>query len=719
LPDAALAYALAGLPVLPLAGKVPRIVNGLNGASTDLAVVAEWWARWPEANIGIRTGTDSGLVVLDVDPCSNGRATLEALRREYGPLPRTPTVLTGSGGEHMYFRYPATTEVRNSAGKLGAGLDVRGEGGYVVAPPSVHASGNRYTWVRSLDEPLADCPPWLLASLPQGPRLAPPEGVTYLIPMGQRNAELASIAGTLRRRGLGESEILAALRAVNQERCRPALDAGEVERIAGSISRYPPSLPPRVAPYDGPTRTLTEVVDSFRSWLHLPDPGALYVMLAAVVANRRSGDPCWLLLVAASGAGKTELLSALGRLDEIVPAGVLTEASLLSGTSRKETAPDARGGLLRMVGDYGILTMKDFGSVLSMNRDARAAVLAALREIYDGSWTRHVGTDGGKTLHWEGKLGLIAGCTPAIDRHHAAVAALGERFAFYRLEVNDPKAQGRAALSHLRRERGMRAELRDVVAAFFMGLDAVDQPTPLADSDVERLVALAHLVTRARSPVERESYSSREIELVPDPEVPGRLVGVLASILESLRLIGLDDRVSWPLVIKVAFDSMPAQRRKLLEHLIGSPEPLTTTAAATNIGLPTTTVRRTLEDLAAHHLLARGSGGEGRPDRWAVSDWVRRDYAAATLPESSAVQFPFSPTHEYDDISGTVTTGAPNLLVATASGSDGGGGGGNGVDVPDVTPAPLPRLSFGVPAPTPPAFGREPSASGTEPTWPA
>ena len=257
----------------------------------------------------------------------------------------------------------------------------------------------------------------------------------------------------MRRRGMNGREIHSALVGVNG-RCVPPLEPGELEALAFDVARrYEPAESLGRAAYTGPTRRLDEVVEAFRSWLFLPDPGALYLVLAAVAANRLPGDPCWLLLVGATGAGKSEVLSSLVGLDEVVQAGVLTEASLLSGTGSRERAADAKGGLLRAVGDYGILMAKDFGSVLSMHRDARAAVLAALREVYDGSWTRHVGTDGGRTLHWEGKLGLIAGCTPTVDRHHGALAALGEQFAFYRLNVADPKAQGRRALGHLRRER--------------------------------------------------------------------------------------------------------------------------------------------------------------------------------------------------------------------------------------------------------------------------
>jgi len=171
-------------------------------------------------------------------------------------------------------------------------------------------------------------------------------------------------------------------------------------------------------------------VSVFQSWLHLPDPAPLLAAVGAVAANRLEADPVWLVLVGPPGGGKSEVLGALNGLADVYPTATLTEAALLSGTPKKERDNGAKGGLLREIGDFGIVLCKDFGSVLNMNRDTRAAVLAALREVYDGSWTRHVGTDGGLTLHWRGKVGLVAGCTPTIDRHHAVMSAMASASSF-------------------------------------------------------------------------------------------------------------------------------------------------------------------------------------------------------------------------------------------------------------------------------------------------
>lgn len=173
--DAALIYSTLGWKVFPLhslrdgactcgnpectsLGKHPRTAHGLKDATTDAEQIRFWWEQWPDANIGIATGAESRLVVVDIDPRHGG--TLEAL----GDLPPTVAVRTGGDGWHLYFHYPDGFAIRNNAsGKLGQGIDIRGESGYVVVPPSLHASGERYTWLET-DE-IADLPEHLVARL--------------------------------------------------------------------------------------------------------------------------------------------------------------------------------------------------------------------------------------------------------------------------------------------------------------------------------------------------------------------------------------------------------------------------------------------------------------------------------------------------------------------------------------------------------------------------
>ena len=189
---------------------------------------------WAWSGVGIVTGPLSGVLVLDVDG-PEGEAELQ--KRGH---PVTPMVRTDGGGLHLYFKHP-DHHVRTGI-RVAPGLDVKASGGYVVAPPSVGPNGKAYEWIVSTDEAeLADPPGWLLGLLERERPKGPAEPVGERIPAGQRNKGLASLGGTMRRRGMGETAILAALRATNEERCSPPLEDEEVRKIAASVARYEPA----------------------------------------------------------------------------------------------------------------------------------------------------------------------------------------------------------------------------------------------------------------------------------------------------------------------------------------------------------------------------------------------------------------------------------------------------------------------------------------------
>jgi hypothetical protein len=230
--------------VLPLRpnGKEPLTRQGVKDATTDEATVRRWWAQWPRANLGVATGGVSGLVVLDVDPRSGGDESLHDLEARHGPLPETVTALMGGGGAHYYFAAPPGMVIRSR--QLAPGLDLKAEGGYVVAPPSVHPSGRPYEWevAHSPDEvPLAPLPDWLLELAQDGrspDRYDAFDGQP--ISEGHRHNHLVSLAGKLRADGLSPEAIEAALLEENARRCDPPLPEEEVRRIARSMIAYPP-----------------------------------------------------------------------------------------------------------------------------------------------------------------------------------------------------------------------------------------------------------------------------------------------------------------------------------------------------------------------------------------------------------------------------------------------------------------------------------------------
>ena len=250
--EAALRYAKLGLAVIPLVphGKKPMFKEWQKIASTDEKLVSRWWVQNPESNLGIATGPNSNCFVIDIDPQHGGRETLDSLLLKHGPLPRTWQQVTGGpyGGFQIFFRYP-NVRVGNKQGWTPyPGMDVRGDGGFVVAPPSIHPdTGNPYCWDGANeieDEPLADAPLWLLDLVKDGAHehLQPHSNVDPVpdrIPGGTRHKTLVALAGRMRRMGLVAPEILPTLREFNR-RCEPEKPDSALVQIAESMMMYQP-----------------------------------------------------------------------------------------------------------------------------------------------------------------------------------------------------------------------------------------------------------------------------------------------------------------------------------------------------------------------------------------------------------------------------------------------------------------------------------------------
>jgi hypothetical protein len=206
--------------------------------------IKAWYQRWPEANIGIVTGAVSGLVVLDIDPGHGGQQSLAQWEQTHDPLPMSVEASTGGGGRHLYFRHPGGV-IHNRAG-LAPGIDLRGDGGCVVAPPSLHSSGKLYSWVEGRapgEASLSELPPWLLAML-QDTQRSSGHSVKYWrqlvkegVVEGTRNNTLASLAGHLLWHGVDADVVMEMLLCWNRARCSPPLDDEEVIRTVMSITR--------------------------------------------------------------------------------------------------------------------------------------------------------------------------------------------------------------------------------------------------------------------------------------------------------------------------------------------------------------------------------------------------------------------------------------------------------------------------------------------------
>jgi bifunctional DNA primase/polymerase-like protein/primase-like protein len=232
--SAALKLASAGLAVFPcrVRDKRPATENGLKDATVSHDQITAWWTEQPDCNIAIATGAVSKIFVVDVD---GPDAAFELQRLN---LPATVEAATARG-KHLYFKYPSTP-IRNTAGKIAPGIDTRGDGGYVLAPPSIHPSGARYRWTGA--RTVAAAPDQLIAKIAEraNGKATPAAEWQQLfssdIPDGQRDCTLTKMAGKLLRYQVNAADVLGIIHSINVARCKPPLPAEDIERIVESIA---------------------------------------------------------------------------------------------------------------------------------------------------------------------------------------------------------------------------------------------------------------------------------------------------------------------------------------------------------------------------------------------------------------------------------------------------------------------------------------------------
>ncbi|MFC4137136.1 MULTISPECIES: bifunctional DNA primase/polymerase [unclassified Microbacterium] len=640
--DRAEAAAALGWHVLPCgADKRPigkLVPRGLKDATTDLDTIRAWWEKRPDALPGVVAGP-SGLAIADFD-VTGGKDGLGALTRLGYALPPTWRQRTPSGGSHAWYAAPAGVELPNGTADLfekGSGIDRRTGESYAIlyaAPPA------------SIDD-LTPAPDWLIAARERTATVArgtdadvdtfrarltagkPSKPVRKALgrfwPRDMSHADMLEAVADLVR--LGQAGHPGVAKAVDEARETYAHGWGaEYEShfdkaLAGSVRRFGLPLvtfkltkgdkraiaarhaaraaePPRPEPM-----SLTACHDAFRGWLGTDyDLGALDAVLAAAVIERMDGDPAWLLLISGSGNAKTETVQSLAGAGAHVVSAIASEGALLSATSKGERSANATGGLLHEIGKSGILVPKDVTSMLSMDRTARGQVFAALREVYDGHWIRNVGTDGGRSLEWKGRLVVIGAVTTAWDRAHAdTISAFGDRFVVVRMDSTTGRiAAGRKAIGNTGSEDAMRAELAAAAAGVLEGADLRAEGPD--DDESARILAAADLVTLARTAVDVD-YRGNVIDSHA-PEMPTRFAKQLAQIFRGGMAIGLARGDALALAIRVARDSMPPLRLEILEDVAAN-EWTPLRDVVKRVDKPRSTVDRQLQALDLLGLLTK------------------------------------------------------------------------------------------------------------------
>lgn len=317
------------------------------------------------------------------------------------------------------------------------------------------------------------------------------------------------------------------------------------------------------------------LVDAARKYLHMPDPGVMYVTMGALAANVLSGPHVWLMLVGPPSTGKTELLMSTTAVPRVHSVDDLASVgSLLSGSSQKDKVKGATGGLLRMVGAHGAIILDDFTGILAKSADKRNELVGAMRQMHKGRYAREIGTDGGRQLVWHGRCGMLAGCTDAIDQAHEISQFLGERWVFYRHRPGEivQYEMSRRAMRNAH-EEGWQEELKDLVAGMFMALDLQfdskgpsgqgKELTPLEES---RLIRMGFVGVKCRSGMIRDART-KDIIAPPVEEGAARMGGVLAQLYRGMFALGVREEERWRVLTKVVLDSMPLVRRMVVERV--------------------------------------------------------------------------------------------------------------------------------------------------------
>lgn len=371
-------------------------------------------------------------------------------------------------------------------------------------------------------------------------------------------------------------------------------------------------------------KTIEQLEAEFDKVFLLEDRHVVKTVAAFIMANRNGRDPLWLFLVGPSSGGKTELINAMETLPWVHPIDTLTVNTFASGQKRagKETSL-----LLRI--NNGVLTFKDFTSILEMNKDARKEIMSQLRGIFDGSFVKRTGT--GDDIKWQGKLGLIAAVTSVIHQKQQEFASMGERFIQYAIIQPDRKDVQRRIFTNSFSMGSKRKLIQACFKSYIENVIAATQDTDIeVDGDTkEEIIELADFCTKARSGLVQNERNGK-VEFIPDSEMPTRVTSQLITLasgfitlnsshphVEKKGILLKEDR---HVLAKIALDSIPRKRRQALQFMARYKMGVTAAAVATELDYDTEVIKLTLQELCALKLAKR----EARNDTYfyvLIEEW--------------------------------------------------------------------------------------------------
>jgi len=551
-------YWKAGFAVIPL---VPKTKNqpafSFKKYSEKMPTeqeINDWIKKYPDYNIAILTGNVSNLAVIDVD----GKDGLEAIKTRN--LPKTWVVETQRGW-HYYFRLN-DKKVGLAVGFL-PHVDLRGNGGYVVAPPSLHSSGKPYSWYIK-DGELKEILPDFVFGLVSNHRKEMPEKTGWIdelkkgVREGKRNDSCVKMAGYYFARGLDKKEILDVLLAWNLKN-QPPMEESEIEIVADSVDKREKKKSPRPL-------LLAEAKKIIAKWLYFEDDTVIDIVLAVAATTLSSHDPLWIVLVGAASTGKTELLRSFDGMKDTCFIDRVTPASFATGLK------SAKGILELLNNCKKTMVIQDLSSIQSKPPYEKNEIIDNLRQIYNGSYYNHWGS--GKKVHWAGKFNLLSGSTLEIESH-SSMSELGERFLYCRIASSNATAReemDKKAWDTGGMEKEAREEISGAIWGVLESVKAINiDEITISQDVVEFLRPLVNITATLRSPVKRNPYRQDQIEYEPQPEGPGRMAKAIKILMKGLAAVrGRTecDIADYEGAVKICADSISSIRRRVLRTLL-------------------------------------------------------------------------------------------------------------------------------------------------------
>lgn len=350
--------------------------------------------------------------------------------------------------------------------------------------------------------------------------------------------------------------------------------------------------------------TYPEVVRTFQKYMLLDDYSVIKFAAAVMVANRFPQlTPTFAFLVGASSGGKSTILDSLLKTSGAFPLDDLTTKTFISGAKSKDGQSTS---LLQNLPPNAVLILSDFTVMLSKDEQEAGEIMTQLRLIYDGRMKKIFGT--GDSVPWEGRLGFLAGVTTAVYEQQHQYAALGERMVYYQMGQPHREDATNMSLSKAGVKLTAKKEMSECMAAY-INTNPVPETIPDLEETFQRnLVRLSEMATRARSSVSRKRFSrDNQITQVNDLEMPMRMANQLLNLSQALLVLGNgsmeegDERILY----KVALDSIPMLRRKVIEKLTAPFQQATIKDLASALSLPYETVKPSIEELCALEVVSR------------------------------------------------------------------------------------------------------------------